>query len=89
MKATSSGRVKEEEGFLCESSVTRESPGRPGAEVRGHCRPWARSESGVKVKIQPGVREGSVQSGWQMGKTGQSHTPLGFIPRSGHSLWSH
>lgn len=63
MKATSAGRVKEDGGFLCESSVTGESPGRPGAEVRGHCRPWARSGSGVKAKIQSGVREGSVQSG--------------------------
>lgn len=36
MRAQSSGKLKEDEGFQCESSVTRESPGRPGAEVRDH-----------------------------------------------------
>ena len=65
-KAQSLGTEREPCRVSARELGDRRKPSWPGAQLRGH---WAWSESELRVKIQIGVREGSVRSGELMVKT--------------------
>lgn len=78
-KAQSLGTEREPCRVSARELRDRRKPSRPGARLRGH---WARSESGLGVKIQTGLREGSVWSGELIVKTRSEPR----TPSSGGSL---